>query len=367
MVAMAKRRLAKSMGDPTKLFHIVGLISALALGVGFVTGLVSVGLSWRINEQQRHELEKLRAGVAKQQERAAKAETDLETERLERLRIEESLAPRMVVDPIQMAGELKKYAGTGVYLSCANDLESIQIESEIESVLFLAGWHILEKDFRPMLMRNIRVDGKSEAARAFAEKLRANKLEVELIPFNPPTNTIRLFIGLKDPSYLRKKRRNELFRSFLFAEPKDPIIEPMREQIQFSHFTAEQQKRFLEEIGKFGWAEKFPVEIRCPANSDRSCELAMEIAVLLRRAGWQVLNNSLTRDKQFPSNVGLMDFPLDENGVAVAARWESQNNSSVAVASALEATDRPVWRTTDIFDSSAPLLILVGIKQPGSK
>lgn len=66
------------MGDPTKLFHIVGLISALALGVGFVTGLVSVGLSWRINEQQRHELEKLRADVATQQERAAKAELALE-------------------------------------------------------------------------------------------------------------------------------------------------------------------------------------------------------------------------------------------------------------------------------------------------
>jgi hypothetical protein len=86
MTAMIKRRLAKSMVDPTRLFHIVGLISALALGVGFVTGLISVGLSWRINEQQKHELEKLRTDAQRDVENArieAKERTDMETARVE--------------------------------------------------------------------------------------------------------------------------------------------------------------------------------------------------------------------------------------------------------------------------------------------
>src|SRR5438874_43134 len=60
MPAMIKRRSAASM-DSTKLFHIVGLISALALGVGFIAGLISVGLSWRINKEQKLELEKVRS------------------------------------------------------------------------------------------------------------------------------------------------------------------------------------------------------------------------------------------------------------------------------------------------------------------
>jgi hypothetical protein len=44
-------------------FHLIGLISAAALGVGFVAGLVSVGLSWKVNQDQKLELEKIKTGV----------------------------------------------------------------------------------------------------------------------------------------------------------------------------------------------------------------------------------------------------------------------------------------------------------------
>ncbi|MCU1264743.1 MAG: hypothetical protein JWM21_1061 [Acidobacteria bacterium] len=62
--------------DATKWFHLVGLISAVALGIGFVTALVSVGLSWRVNETQKTELARLSHDKDVQ---IAKARTDGET------------------------------------------------------------------------------------------------------------------------------------------------------------------------------------------------------------------------------------------------------------------------------------------------
>jgi hypothetical protein len=40
-------------------FHLVGLISAGLLGLGFITGLVSVGLSWKVNAELQTELRKM--------------------------------------------------------------------------------------------------------------------------------------------------------------------------------------------------------------------------------------------------------------------------------------------------------------------
>src|ERR1051325_243757 len=86
MAAITKR---KSSMDTAKLFHIVGLISALALGVGFVTGIISVWLSWRITQEQKVEIENLRKENLATEDRLGK-------EQDKRLKLEKSLARREI-------------------------------------------------------------------------------------------------------------------------------------------------------------------------------------------------------------------------------------------------------------------------------
>src|SRR5437763_8501274 len=100
-----------------------------------------------------------------------------------------------------MAEELKPFAGTGVYLFCADDAEARQLEFEISSTLEMAGWHIVERRTAPMLSHNITIhtpflgapdELRTKAGLALAEYLQANKMEVLVIPFTPPPGTIRL-------------------------------------------------------------------------------------------------------------------------------------------------------------------------------
>lgn len=65
------------MSNMTWWFHVVGLISASLLLAGFVTGVVSVFLSWRINKLQAGEIAELKLKTAEQQQRAADAERAL--------------------------------------------------------------------------------------------------------------------------------------------------------------------------------------------------------------------------------------------------------------------------------------------------
>src|SRR5689334_19791537 len=61
----------------TQWFHILGLIGALSVGVAFVTGLISIGLSWKIAREQEVKRAQLETELAKQRERAAHAEKSL--------------------------------------------------------------------------------------------------------------------------------------------------------------------------------------------------------------------------------------------------------------------------------------------------
>jgi hypothetical protein len=79
--ATINRRVLASM-DATSWFHLVGLISAVALGIGFVAALVSVGLSWRINENQKGELVKLSHDKDVQIEKV-RTDSETETKRIE--------------------------------------------------------------------------------------------------------------------------------------------------------------------------------------------------------------------------------------------------------------------------------------------
>ena len=59
--------------DATKWLVIVGLVSAVALGIGLVTALLSVGLSWVSSQQQTLEIAKAKERASLADERAGKA------------------------------------------------------------------------------------------------------------------------------------------------------------------------------------------------------------------------------------------------------------------------------------------------------
>jgi chemotaxis protein histidine kinase CheA len=69
-----KRRIGKMFSiEATKWLVVVGLISAVALGIGLVTALLSVGLSWVSSQQQTLEIAKANERAALADEQAGKA------------------------------------------------------------------------------------------------------------------------------------------------------------------------------------------------------------------------------------------------------------------------------------------------------
>jgi hypothetical protein len=136
---MMKRRSLASM-DATKWFHLVGLISAVALGIGFVAALVSVGLSWRINQGQEREVEQIRGAVAEQQERAAIAERKL-LELQERVK-DRHLAPEKRAQLLKKLSELPK--GMVMFFCPQGSVEPCNFAGELSSLFGTAGagWHV---------------------------------------------------------------------------------------------------------------------------------------------------------------------------------------------------------------------------------
>lgn len=62
--------------DATKWLAIVGVVSALTLGVGFVTGLISVGLGWKVNRAQKVEMARANESAADAKLKAERLEGD---------------------------------------------------------------------------------------------------------------------------------------------------------------------------------------------------------------------------------------------------------------------------------------------------
>src|SRR5215218_1793950 len=87
-VASANRRSAASM-TTTAWFHVVGIISASLLGLGFIAGLISVGLSWKANRELQTELRQMDA-------KNLETSRTLEAERSKRLELEKHLQPREI-------------------------------------------------------------------------------------------------------------------------------------------------------------------------------------------------------------------------------------------------------------------------------
>jgi hypothetical protein len=88
--------------------------------------------------------------------RLVAAQQDLEKEKLTRLELEKTLAPRILVLEISGTGKtnfdsLKPFAGTVVILEALNDAEAQRAATEIAKVLRLAGWTIESASLNPAL------------------------------------------------------------------------------------------------------------------------------------------------------------------------------------------------------------------------
>jgi hypothetical protein len=286
-------------------------------------------------EQQRIQTELVRQQqkLAIQQARAAEAERALEAERLERLQLQDALAPRGIVNSLMMADLLTPFAGTRVIIEYADEDEPRKMANDLESTLSSAGWRVEATRAAFVREPNITVRAPilghgdrftTEPAAALLAQLAWNRVEAHLAPSGlSPENPITISVGMKVPTYLEQKRREELWRDFFFGEPTDPLLEPLREPAPFHHFTEEQQRRVVEELKKPVWKMPYQVQLRCPANDDEACELAMEIGALLHRAGIQILEDRVERDKNFPSFAPSRGIRIEKR-ILVVARWKGE-------------------------------------------
>lgn len=319
--------------------------------------------------QQRVEVD-----LAKQQERAAKAEKTLETERLERLRLEEAVAPRKIVSTFVMVDALKAFAGTNAIVEYLDAYEPRSVARDLCSILEMAGWHVSEERKAFVVWQeNVTVwapfiaypSRASEAAMALVQQLQLNKIEVRTSATTlPPLHGVRISIGRQEATYLAERQRTELYRDFIFGEPTEAILEPLRKELQFTHFTVEQQHLFITTVEKP--RGNTLVQLRCPANDDEACGLAMEIGILMRGAGWQIQNDGVTRDKGFPSMTRDFGgrFPEAGTRIVIVARWPAAGSlPSFRIAGAFKEVGFPVRRTIDVFDPNAPTLVVVYSKQ----
>ena len=174
MTAAIMKRIkgAISSMDATKWFHVVGLISAIALGVGFVTAVISVGLSWRINQEQKVEIANALKDAGLANEKAGKAneraeqlanenlqikaalgnvQTELANARTrqaqaenETLRLKQRIRPRSL-EPAQRENLLNKLRNSpskgavSMYFQLG-DGEAAEFALELREVLEKAGW-----------------------------------------------------------------------------------------------------------------------------------------------------------------------------------------------------------------------------------
>jgi hypothetical protein len=139
-------------------FHLVGLISAGLLGLGFVAGLVSVGLSWKANgelqtdlrrmdaqnlalekelTQEKKEIASVNAQASEANRRAAEAQ----------LALEKFKAPRTLTPEQRgrIVDKLKQFSGTEYDITIIeSEPEILNFVFTLELVLSAAGWTELD-------------------------------------------------------------------------------------------------------------------------------------------------------------------------------------------------------------------------------
>ena len=188
--AIANNTSSGSSMSTSGWFHIVGLISAFALGAGFIAALVSVGLSWKLNRELQTDLVKLQTDLTNAQIALGTVEKELAEARTKQaeaekqlLEIKERLAFRSI-DPqkaSQISEVLKSFAPQSFdVLWYLDDDESTSFANEIYRVLLNAGWLLKRSgDFLAMsLEKGVGIEYAEEKTADFSPA--ANALSVAL-------------------------------------------------------------------------------------------------------------------------------------------------------------------------------------------
>lgn len=200
------------MTPSEKLYFIVGGLSVLSLGFGFVLGGAVYLLSMRVSFEQKSELKRMDANnieARRQLENARREQAEAER------RLREAFAPREIKDQWTMIGTLKSFRGTRFILLSLPDAEITHTAEQIYAVLGDAEWQLvraskMSDDGRFMDGVFVQADGRSEqstldAARALVGQLNANDVEAHFVPSNEldeikyglTLNTVLVKVGFK--------------------------------------------------------------------------------------------------------------------------------------------------------------------------
>ena len=157
----------------------------------------------------------------------AQSRIELEEERQTRLKMEESIAPRMF-EQSHIAKALKEFSGTKVIVESLADAETWRTGQQIASTLQMAGWQIVsatrtldDTDFMDGI--EIRSTGPAssepslseKAGEALTKQLEANKIKTVHFRLNTfskkalPVDTILVRVGLKPATYFMDKLLSE--------------------------------------------------------------------------------------------------------------------------------------------------------------
>jgi hypothetical protein len=163
-------------------------------------------------------------GIAAAQAEAAKANLRAEQEKLERIKLEEDLSPRLFKNQQDAVKRLSAFRGTSVALQYPLDPESKRTAEQIAFVLDGAGWKILPKintDPNPIFREGITVGGAIEGGAgvvpvdaildthspgvALMEELNKTGLDAHTVPGIPrETGSVFVNVGIKPSPEDRK-------------------------------------------------------------------------------------------------------------------------------------------------------------------
>ncbi|MDD5006705.1 MAG: hypothetical protein PHS93_09795 [Candidatus Omnitrophica bacterium] len=214
--------------------RIYAVASAFAIiGAVFTLGGV-IGAIWSGSIRERFANERIsnneketataKAVAAKANERTAELENEaaktalqLEKEKMQRLELEQAVAPR-IMEQYQSSNALKKFSNVTAIISSIPDIEARRTAAQINATLNMAGWKTKLIPFDPqqifqdgvIVERNVgaisKDDISGDAADELIKQLQASKIESHTMPaMELPNNTIFIKVGFKPYQYFSDK------------------------------------------------------------------------------------------------------------------------------------------------------------------
>ena len=256
-IAEADSRAAEALENAGKANERAGLANAEAARANEGLAQSNVEIARLTAEAERAKAERAdadkqianaQATAAIANERAAVANESAERERMTRLKLEETLAPRMIGFTGASTEELKLFAGTKAFFLVITDPECQQLAAQMSFMLKQAGWNILGTATTPLslVQEGIEVNTKTlwaqanqsplhSAARLLSYQLKDLKIKALARPMpnrwpeGIDPEAVLIMIGPKPQTYFSDK----LFELM-------PMSEEMRQAIQENKRTRDQ-------------------------------------------------------------------------------------------------------------------------------